>query len=347
VPITIHNMAVAALLTCSTAAYADWEQLAPIPDKSGVAAPFAGVSGDTLLVAGGANFPDKAPWDGGKKVWYDTIYALSQAHAQWKPAGKLLRAIGYGVSVNSHDRIVCVGGNDADRCYADAFWLDYKNGKVTTSPLPSLPTPIANACGACVGDMLYIAGGQVSPTSTQAERSVFRIDLTSPKATWQTLDPIPGSARILATAASFDGSFYVIGGTALSEAPDHSVKRQYLADAYRYTDGTGWLRLADLPVPIVAAPSPAPTDDTGIFILGGDDGSHVGFKPANLHPGFSKTILHFDQRAGTWAKAGEMPAARVTAPCVHWNNQWVITSGEMRPGVRSPQVWMFNTKESR
>ena len=38
----------------------------------------AGVSGGALLVAGGANFPDKKPWQGGTKVWYDTVFVLDE-----------------------------------------------------------------------------------------------------------------------------------------------------------------------------------------------------------------------------------------------------------------------------
>jgi len=46
-------------------ASADWEALSPIPDRTGVAGPFAGVSGGSLLVAGWANFSYKNPWEGG------------------------------------------------------------------------------------------------------------------------------------------------------------------------------------------------------------------------------------------------------------------------------------------
>ncbi len=34
------------------------------------------LSAAALLVAGGANFPDRMPWDGGTKVWHDAVYAL-------------------------------------------------------------------------------------------------------------------------------------------------------------------------------------------------------------------------------------------------------------------------------
>jgi N-acetylneuraminate epimerase len=341
-----QKLSVSAVLACATIAQGEWKQLAPLPDKLGVAAPFAGVSGRTLLVAGGANFPDKAPWEGGKKVWHDAVYAIDDLAGAWKKVGVLPRGLAYGVSATCGNRMVCVGGSDAQHCYPDAYWLDWQGGKLQTAPLPPLPVAISNACGACVDGQLYIAGGQTSNEATEAAASVFAIDLKTPRAAWRSIAPIPGKGRILATAAAFDRSFYVFGGAALSEGSDHTAQREYLSDAWQYTPGAGWKRVKNLPNPIVAAPSPAPTDDTGIFILGGDDGSHVGFKPVSLHPGFSKTILHFDPRAGTWNRSGEMPAARVTVPCVKWDGGWAVTSGEMRPGVRSPQVWMFDPKES-
>jgi hypothetical protein len=48
-----------------------WASLPPLPDREGYAGSFAGVSDGVLLVAGGANFQDRRPWEGGTKVWYD------------------------------------------------------------------------------------------------------------------------------------------------------------------------------------------------------------------------------------------------------------------------------------
>jgi len=67
----------------------DWEKLASLPDKEGFASPFAGVIAGKLVVAGGANFPDKKPWEGGMKVWHDSIYTLDHPKTDWKKAGKL------------------------------------------------------------------------------------------------------------------------------------------------------------------------------------------------------------------------------------------------------------------
>ena len=88
-----------AALTGSAAEPGRWTALPALPDKEGFASMFAGVSGGALLAAGGANFPDKRPWEGGKKVWYDTVFVLAKPDGQWQFAGKLPRPLGYGVSV--------------------------------------------------------------------------------------------------------------------------------------------------------------------------------------------------------------------------------------------------------
>lgn len=315
-----------------------WERLASLPDREGFAAPFAGVSHGTLLVAGGANFPGKRPWEGGKKAWYDTVFALEQPAGEWKVAGKLPRPLGYGVSATYGDELVCVGGSDAERHYADAFRLEWRKGRIITHPLPPLPRPVANACGALVGRTLYVAGGQERPDSTEALKLVYRLDLSRPNAAWETVDPWPGPGRMLATAASMDGEFCVVGGVDLVRTGETATRR-YLRDGYAFRPGNGWRRLPDLPVPVAAAPSPAPIERGGFLLLGGDDGSKVGFMPPDDHPGFRSRIMRYERHTERWTDAGSVPAPRVTVPVVRWRSRWVVPSGEMRPGVRSPEVW--------
>jgi len=302
------------------------------------------VSHDVLLVAGGANFPERKPWEGGTKVWYERVFALDCPDGEWRVVGKLPRPLGYGVSVSHRDGLVCVGGSDSSRHYAEAFRLEWKVGEIVTTPLPPLPKTIANACGALVGDTLYVTGGQEKPDAAETLKTVYRIDLAADRPGWQEVETWPGSGRMLAVAAAFDGAFWLAGGADLFVGNEGKAERRYLRDAYRYKPGRGWTRLADLPRPAVAAPSPAMVDGTGFSILGGDDGSHVGFMPPERHPGFAGTILRFDRNGETWGEAGGLPAPRVTTPLVHWRSRWIIPSGEVRPGVRSPEVWSFSPR---
>ena len=80
------------------------------------------------------------------------------------------------------------------------------------------------------------------------------------------------------------------------------------------------------------------TDTSGVYVFGGGGGSQVGVGP-DKHRGFSKKVLRYDSKTEKWTEAGEVSAARVTVPCVLWYTSWVVPGGEMRPGVRSPEVW--------
>lgn len=333
-----------AVLVAPLAAAGEWERLQPLPDKEGFASPFAGVTQGRLIVAGGANFPGKKPWEGGQKVWTDSVFILDQPQGEWILGGKLARPLGYGVSVTHGDGVVCVGGGDAQQHYADAFRLAWSEGKLISKTLPSLPITLANGSGALVGDTLYLAGGQERPDSTTTSQAVWRMDLSAAEPHWEAVEACPGSGRMLAVAAGFDGSFWLIGGVDLYMGPDGKSVRRYLTDGYRYTPRQGWKRIADVPRPVNAAPSPAPFDDSGLYILGGDDGTQVGVSP-DKHRGFNPQILRFDLKSESWVDAGELPAPRVTVPCVSWRDASIVPSGEMRPGIRSPEIWAFKPQE--
>jgi hypothetical protein len=147
---------------------------------------------------------------------------------------------------------------------------------------------------------------------------------------------------MLAVAGAVDAEFFLFSGTSLSPGPDGKPRREYLRDAWRYTPDHGWRRLAELPRAAVAAPSPAPLLGGRLIVLTGDDGSRVGFQPPSEHPGFARDALAYDRRSDRWVNVGPTPFSRATVPVVSWRGQWVIPSGEVRPGVRSPEVWTFS-----
>ncbi len=318
----------------------NWRELRSLPDQEGFAGPFAGTNDSVLMVAGGANFPKNMPWEGGTKVWYDRVFLLDALEGNWREVGKLPRPLGYGVSISTVDGVVCIGGSDANRHYQDCFRLKWQQGKLEAASLPSLPRPCANACGALLANTIYVAGGLESPTATETLKTFWSLDLSDPKARWQELEPWPGPARMLSVAAVQDGSFFLCSGTDLKAGADGKAIREYLRDAYRYEPKRGWKRIADLPRSAVAAPTPAPAySESKFLIFGGDDGTLVDFKPPEKHPGFPKTILEYDVVSDRWRNVGEMPVGYVTTSIVAWQNRWIIPTGEVRPGKRSPSVW--------
>ena len=320
----------------------DWLPLPEVPDKLGLAGAFAGVVDGSLVVAGGANFPDKMPWDGGVKQWHDTVWVLDKPEGAWRNGGKLPRPLGYGVCVTTADGLVVAGGSDLQQHHSEVFRLAFKNGAVVTEPLPSLPIALANSCGALVGDELYVVGGNERAGEQECVNRAFTLNLADKSAVWNEIAPIPGKPRFLCAAAAQDGTLYLVGGTTLEPGADGKLNRVYLKEAWSYHPGKGWTRLADMLKPAVAAPSPMPERQGRLLVISGDDGSHWGFQPPVAHPGFTALIQGYDVAANQWNEAGHLPAGRAVLPCVVWRDRIVVVNGEQRPGVRSPQVWSLS-----
>ncbi len=315
-----------------------WRQLPPLPDREGFAGSYAGASNGDLIVAGGANFPDRRPWEGGTKTWYDHVFVLAAENGAWRRSDPLPRAGGYGVSVNLSEGAVFIGGGDAARNFNDVWLVRSEAGRVTFTAWPALPRPLALMAGAAAGRKIYVAGGQTTPTATQAERIFLLLDADRLNEGWQILPAWPGAARIFPAVGTADGAVYLFGGAALKADAAGKATREWLRDAYRYDPANGWRRIADLPRVAVAAPSPAPRHGGELLVLGGDDGAQVAVAPT-AHRGFPRDMLAFDSATEQWRRAGEMPFSLVTTTLTTWRGRIVIPGGEARPGVRSTQVW--------
>lgn len=319
-----------------------WSPLPELPDREGFAAMYAGTSQGALVVAGGANFPDKRPWEGGTKVWYDDVWVLDKPDGNWRRTGKLPQALGYGVSVTWKDEVLCLGGSNAEGHHAEVFSLRLNAEKVSVKEYPSLPKACANFCGALIGDVVYVAGGIEKPDAVQALHTFLSLDLAAAKPEWRELPAWPGKERMLATAAACDGAFYLLSGAALHAGADGKPEREWLKDAYRYREGSGWEKLPDAPRVAVAAVSPAPVVDRRILLIAGDDGAKVGFKPETDHPGFPRDAFALDAGALKWSTLSvATPFSRATVPMTEWQGGFVIPSGEARPGYRTNAVWML------
>jgi N-acetylneuraminic acid mutarotase len=320
----------------------DWKQLPSLPDPFGFAGAFAGTSGGALIVAGGANFPHGLPWEGGKKIWYDSIFVLPNVKGQWQTNYKLPHPLGYGVSISTPDGVICAGGGDATKNFRDVFQLRWVNGQIETTPLPELPQPMANGCGALVGTTVYLAGGLQTPDATNTLKTFWALDLAAAKPAWHQLDPWPGPSRMMAVAGTDGRAFYLFSGAEYYAGADGKPARRYLTDAYCFTPDGGWKKLSDLPRAAVAAPSPAVWSKGHLVIVSGDDGKLTNFEPKSQHPGFPKSMLAYDPVRDQWTQRDGSPLSRATAPVVEWRERAVIVNGEVRPGYRTPEIWESN-----
>jgi N-acetylneuraminic acid mutarotase len=338
-----------------------WSRLADLPDRVGVAGSFAGVCGGEgdgpLVVAGGANFPDRLPWEGGTKAWHAAAYVLPAPDAAWRTATPLPRPLGYGVTASHGGRVWCVGGGDATEHVRSTVALEWDAAAerlaVEPDALPPLPEPMAFGAGVVVGSRLYVAGGQTAPTATEALGTFWSIDLAAEAGDrrWREHSGWPGPKRILPVLGALGDKVFLVSGAEL--VPDEvtagnggpGVTRRFLTDAYEF-DPThdAWRPLAPCPVPLVAAPSPALSLDAGrLAFLPGDDGS-LFFRQKQLagsHPGFPRRVHVYDAARNVWTARGTVPDGirpAVTTPTVAYRGGWIMPTGEVQPGMRSPQI---------
>lgn len=335
----------------------EWSSLPAIPDSHGVAGPFVGVAGDALIVAGGANFPDGFPWKGGVKVWHDGIHVLPDPEGAWKTVGHLPEPLAYGIAVSWRDRMVLIGGGDAERHSTAVTALSWDGHRISMQKWPDLPAACAFMTGLVYGDRILVVGGIDAPDSASAMTSVWSLSLESEAAQrrWETW-PALKTGRILAQSAVVGGRLLIAGGAELHRDETGTVQRRFLRDAWLLDlEKLTWTPAADAPRPIVAAPSPGiASGQSAAVFLSGDDGRYFGRVLKDGHPGFPAETYVYHANVDCWQVATPFPKSvpsdtgplrnqgcwpPVTTGVVEWRGRYVIPSGEIRPGIRSPAVY--------
>lgn len=316
-----------------------WSKLPDLPDVEGFAGSYAGVAGDALVVAGGANFPEKPMWEGGSKQWTDRIFVLPSPNADWVEAVRLPKPMGYGASVSLPQGVLLIGGSNADGALCDVYLLSWDGKKLSCEVAPSLPTTLTGHAAVVCNGEVYVTGGSLQTGEQDAEARMWKWNPNCPQDGWTECDPLPGRGRFLHQMAVADGVLYVLGGIGLVEGENGRQVRDMLTEAWCYSLLNGWKRVADLPHFVAAAPTPAPVRDGVVYLFGGDDGTVKGFAPQN-HPGFHNQSLQYHLAEDVWTSGDSVGAARAVLPCAEWNGKAIIVNGEQRPGKRSNEVWM-------
>lgn len=324
-------------------------EMKSIPDREGFAGMYAGVSHGVLICMGGANFPDKRPWEGGEKIWYDDIFVLENRSKDWvKLNTGLPFPLGYGVSVSHGDQIILIGGSNNYGHSDLVLGVEYVKGKIILDKTyPQLPVPLAMMSGALIGSTVYIAGGLESPDGDPVSY-FFSMNLNAPvsERRWEQRTSWPGVPRQLAVAAVKDDKFYLFSGINTLVDDLGNKGRELLKDAYVYDPTTDkWRALPDLPRAIAAGPSPAPVVGINHIVFpGGLDEETAQYTDPTSHPGFLEDIWAFNTLSETYVQVGIMPpgSSRLTLPTAKWGMDWVMPNGESGPGVRSPKVFVVS-----
>ena len=233
-----------------------WSPLPSLPDLEGFAGMYAGTCGETMICAGGTNFPDKPMLEGGAKTWTDRIFTLSPGENGWTEAGTLPAPYAYGASASTREGLLCIGGCGKEGHRKDVYLLSTADGAVTVTPFPPLPIALAYTAAAVLGGKVYLTGGCERPGEQDCTNRVFMLDARGPEQGGQELDPLPGRGRFLHQMAAADGVLYVLGGIGLREE-DGKQARELLTEAWSFTPERGWTRLPEMPYAI-ARPPPRP-----------------------------------------------------------------------------------------
>lgn len=356
----------------------EWKKAAQLQNADGnlslgFAGPINGISNNVLIVAGGANFPDKMPWEGGKKHYSNEIHVLEKAgddfHWNKKAKNTLPEPIAYPGNVSTNSGIVSVGGENENGLSNKAYLLNWNTDKneVETKSLPNFPIAITNIALTHLENIVYAIGGDEAKQSSDL---VFTLDLNAEKPKWKLLTKLPFA---LANSVSViqNNTIYIIGGRTKTPSGISDLHNTTLAfDLKKQT----WETKANISdgkqTTNFSAGAGVAIGKEYILILGGDNGTTFHKIETYLsqianatseeekakliaeknilnttHKGFYNDILLYNTHTNKWSKIGELPfLAHVTTTATLWNDKIVLSNGEIKPGIRTPDVMLGTLK---
>lgn len=348
-----------------------WKEAASLSGLSstqslGIAGAVSGVHNSVFIVGGGANFPVSMPWEGGKKKYYSELYAFVKEENQLKVQKGIFHLPvpgAYGASCSTPNGVVYAGGESENGLSNKVLLIQWDAAakKVVITSLADLPYAVANASLVQLENKIFLLGGETNEGTTS---QVLVLDTSNPASHWQTRAPLPqpvSHAVAVAYPENNPTHIYLAGGRKKNAS---GISTIYSSVNKYNPEKNEWHVAKPLPYAVCAGTGVA----AGKFILlfGGDRGETFGQvekllaaigaesdeskkqeltqqknKLQTNHPGFNKTVLAYDFTSGSWRELNSIPYdVAVTTTAVKWGDDVIIPSGEIRAGVRTPQVLM-------
>ncbi len=305
------------------------------------------------------------PWLGGKKKYYDDVYVMKKIKndslKNYK-SFKLPYAIAYAATCTTSQGVLSAGGENEKGISNKVFLIEWNNAteNISIKNLPNLPFAVTNASVAATGNMIYLAGGEMAYGVSDC---FLGLNLNKVGAGWQVLPSLPkpvSHAVIVVQSNGHHDCVYLIGG----RKKNVGATSDLYASVFQFNLKTAkWFEKGSLPYNLSAGTGIA-TGPHYIFLFGGDRGETfhkteeliVGInnekdeaKKSRLseqkitlqssHPGFSKEVLLYNTITDKWKKVGYIPFdSPVTTTAIEWNGTVLIPGGEIKAGVRTPQI---------
>ena len=331
----------------------------------GLAGPVAGVHQGGLFVAGGANFPDAMPWLGGKKKYYSEGFVFRKNATdslQLAARFTLPFPLGYSANCSTPQGMVTAGGENETGLRNDVLLLQWIEASQTVAirSLPSLPFAVTNAAIAFHENKLYLTGGE---RTSDVSNELLVLDLAAVDVGWKTLPPLPKpvshAVLVMQSNGKKDG-LYLLGGRKRNPG---GLSDLYASVFQFDVKERKWTEKEAMPYPIAAGTGMA-TGSHSILLFGGDTGetfhktealiAAIGKEPdaakkqqlneektvvQSTHPGFCRQVLLYDAKRDRWAKQDCIPlAVPVTTTAVAWDGSVYLPGGEIKAGVRTPEI---------
>lgn len=320
----------------------------PVTEKGiskGVSACFAGIINKHLVIAGGCNFPDVPAAEGGKKKYYQGIYAAPITHndtLQWQLVGQLPAPCAYGVGVTVANELICMGGCNDKGATDKVFKIKLKDNKAVVEELPTLPWPLDNFAGSVHNDSIMVYDGL----------HIALLQLNDIEKGWNVLPALYSEKLGQPVCGYADNNFCVWGGcTAKTQEKDTKLQLH----GYKITphgaiqiEGPCTEKQEDVYLGGAAAVN---CGDGGILTLGGVNKNVFEAAVNRPQPGYMHHPKEWYQfnlyvtlyNKGKWSIIGKHEAAaRAGAVLVYDGTYIYIIGGELKPGVRTADIYRFS-----
>jgi N-acetylneuraminic acid mutarotase len=225
-----------------------------------------------------------------------------------------------------------------------------------------------------IDNVVFAAGGDEAKKSSNR---FFSLDLNSKNGGWKPLPNLPialANATLIAQKNAGQKNIYLIGGRTKTAS---GISELHHTTFVFELNKNKWKKCADISdgknISNLSAAAGVAVGKNYILMIGGDNGtvfhkietyiSQISKASSEeekekltreknalsiYHDGFYKGLLLYHTKLDKWEKIGEYPyPAQVTTTAVKWGNDIVVSNGEIKPGVRTPNVMIGSLPQSQ